>query len=165
MAPSALTEPPPAQGPGVTVPFAAPPTERDRKRLWITLGVAGGLVLLCVIGGVIGVAVLIASSRVSSADATGKVHDYLDALQSRDYSRAYDDLCAAQQNKRSESEFESSQQDQPDISSYQINQPTQTSDGYDVPASIELVNGQQIDATFGVVLDAPGDLRICSVTS
>jgi hypothetical protein len=92
------------------------------------------------------------------------VTDYLDALEARDYPRAYDQFCADLQKQRSLSEFERNQEQQPDISSFEVQSATQTSDGYDVPAQVELVNGQSLNATFGVVLDGPGDLRICSIT-
>jgi hypothetical protein len=162
--PAPPTEPPPRPGPGVIVPFAAPPTDRDRKRMWISLSIAGGLVLLCLVGGIVGVVSLVASSHVSSADATARVSSYLDALKRHDFQAAYDDLCTDQRDKHSEKDFARSQADQVDISSYELGTPIQKSNGFTVPARIELVDGRLVDATFGVVVDGPGELRVCSVT-
>ena len=158
------TEPaPPAAGPGVTVPFAAPPTERDRKRLWIGLGVGAGLLVLCLVGGVVGLVALVASSRVTATDAAEKVNHYLSALQARDYDTAYDDLCAAQQQKVTRDEFRGRQEDQPNITSYQIGPPIEHTDRFDVPAQVRFEDGDEASVTVGVVLDGPGDLRVCSV--
>ena len=52
--------PAPPPGPGAAPPFAAPPTDRNKRGLWIGL-IAGGLALvLCCVGGVFGIAVLAA---------------------------------------------------------------------------------------------------------
>src|SRR4051812_21394838 len=159
----AVESAPPAAGPGVTVPFAAPPTERDRKRMWITVGVGAGLLVLCLVGGVVGLVALVASSKVSAADATARVDHYLSALQSRDYDSAYDDLCAAQRDKHSLEEFRASQEDQPTITAFEIGQPVEHTDRFDVPVRIRVEDGDEVSATVGVVLDGPGDLRVCSV--
>src|SRR5437016_152585 len=45
--------PSPPRGPGVAPPFAAPPTDRSRKSLWIGLGVGALLLVLCCVGGVV----------------------------------------------------------------------------------------------------------------
>lgn len=158
-------EPQPDRGPGVPVPFAAPPTERDSKRLWITLGVAGLLVILCVVGAVGGLGYVVATSRGSASQATDRVNSYLNALQNRDYPTAYDQLCADLRKQRTEAQFEREQRSQPDISSYQIGtaEPTD-SGGYTVPAQVELASSERVNATFGLVLDGPGDLRICSIS-
>jgi len=146
------------------VPFAAPPTERDRKRLWISLGVGGFLVLLCLVGGAVGLAALVASARVTPADATDRVTHYLDALRGHDYPAAYDDLCTDRRDKQTEKEFAQAQSGQSDISSYQLDTPVQRRDGFSVPAHVEAVDGRSTRVTFGLVLDSPGELRICSIT-
>jgi hypothetical protein len=159
------TEPqPPRSATGAVVPFAAPPTERDSKRLWITLGVGGGLALLCLVGGIIGFAALVVSSQAKPSDATARVTHYLEALRGHDYPAAYDDLCMDRQDKQTEKEFAQAQADQTDISSYQLGTPVQRSNGFSVPADVEAVNGRTTRVTFGLVLDSPGELRICSVT-
>jgi len=154
---------PPAAGPGVTVPFAAPPTERDRKRLWISLGVGAGLLVLCLVGGVLGLVALVSSSRVTATDAAEKVDHYLSALQARDYDAAYNDLCADQQQKLTRDEFRGRQEDQPGITSYVIGQPVEHTDRFDVPVQVRVEGGDEVSATVGVVLDGPGDLRVCSI--
>src|SRR5436309_9937590 len=96
-----LTEqvPAPPPGPGVRAPFAAPPTERDRKRLWISLVVGAVLLLLCCGGGVVGFGVLVvATDRALPAEATAVVERYLTGLRDGDYQKAYDQLCGAHQD-------------------------------------------------------------------
>jgi hypothetical protein len=153
-----------APGPGVVVPFAAPPTDRDRKRLWISLGIGGALIVVCVIGCVIGLVVLANSAKVSPQDATRVVTKYLDALQDRDYATAYDSLCTQQQEKQSEQQFRRSQSGT-EISSYQVGTATATKSNteFTVPATVRFASGQLHDYTFRVLMEGPGDLRICGI--
>jgi hypothetical protein len=153
-----------APGPGVVVPFAAPPTDRDRKRLWISLGIGGALAVLCVIGCVIGFVVLARSAQVSPQDATRVVTSYLDALRDRDYATAYDALCTQQQEKQSEQQFRRSQSGT-EISSYEVGTATATksSTEFSVPATVRFASGQLRDYTFRVLMEGPGDLRICGI--
>ena len=50
--------PAPPPGPGAAPPFAAPPTDKNKRGLWIGLGVGGLVLLLCCVGGIFGVGVL-----------------------------------------------------------------------------------------------------------
>src|SRR5262245_28432235 len=49
----------PPPGPGVQPPFAAPPTDGDRTRVWVGLGVGAAALVLCCLGGLAGLAGLI----------------------------------------------------------------------------------------------------------
>ncbi|MBO0869709.1 MAG: hypothetical protein J2P15_14200, partial [Micromonosporaceae bacterium] len=101
----------PPPGPGVLVPFSAPPTERDRKRLWITLGISGFLLLLCCVGGVVGFGGLIVeSNRATEAASVTVVHDYLEGLRTRNFGSSYNQLCPQLQQQTSRSEFQSTQE-------------------------------------------------------
>jgi hypothetical protein len=151
-----------APGPGVVVPFAAPPTDRDRKRLWISLGVGGALAVLCVIGCVIGLVVIANSTRVTPQDATAVVTKYLDALSERDYATAYDSLCTQQQEKQSEQQFRRAQS-AAEISSYEVGTATQHNTEFTVPATVRFASGRVRDLTFQVLMEGPGDLRICGI--
>ena len=87
--------PAPPPGPGVVPPFAAPPRDRDRKSLWIGLGVGGLLLVLCCVGGVLGIGVLASGSEdILRSEATSVVDTYLGALRRENYREAYDQLCS-----------------------------------------------------------------------
>ncbi|MBN1172472.1 MAG: hypothetical protein JXA67_09890 [Micromonosporaceae bacterium] len=75
-------------------PFAAPPAQRDAKRLWIGLGAGALVMVLCCVGGLVGLGFLYAGS-VQEADFNARqlVIQYLEALQDRDYPAAYRLLC------------------------------------------------------------------------
>src|SRR5437899_7527140 len=88
--------PAPPPGPGVRTPFAAPPTERDRKRLWISLGVGALLLVLCCAGGIVGFgALVVAQNKAIPQEAVTVVDRDLSGLRARNYQQAYDQLCAA----------------------------------------------------------------------
>jgi hypothetical protein len=100
--------PPPPQGPGVYPPFPAPPVEGRGRRIGVGLGLGAG-VLLLVCGG--GVAAAVGLTRVMSSalneQAEVVVGDYLEALRDREWSQAYDMLCAQAQQEETESQFTS----------------------------------------------------------
>ena len=88
--------PAPPRGPGVAPPFAAPPTDRNRRGLWIGLGVGGLVLVLCCVGGLFGFGlILVSGAEKVKTEAHQVVTDYLSALQREDYNKAYDLLCPA----------------------------------------------------------------------
>ncbi|MBT8223886.1 MAG: hypothetical protein HKP61_04375 [Dactylosporangium sp.] len=87
-------EPPTPPGPGVEPPFAAPPTQRDPKKLWIGLGIGALAVVLCCAGGIFGFGVLVAGTvKETEIGARQLAADYLGALKDEDYPAAYRLLC------------------------------------------------------------------------
>jgi hypothetical protein len=87
-------EPPAPPGPGVAPPFVAAPTDRDRKTVWIGLGIGALVFVLCCVGGIGGVGVFLAGTlQETRSQAKQTVGDYLDALQHEEYSTAYDLRC------------------------------------------------------------------------
>jgi hypothetical protein len=89
-----VTVPGPPPGPGVAPPFVAPPADRNRRGLWIGLGVGGVLLLLCCVGGVFGIGVLIVGTiDEAKRQATAVVEEYLNATIDRDFDRARDQFC------------------------------------------------------------------------
>src|SRR4051794_15605559 len=71
-------EPLPPPGPGVTPPFTAPPSDRDRRGLWLGLGVAAVMLVLCCVGGAVGVGLLaVSTSRQVQTTARATVVRYL----------------------------------------------------------------------------------------
>src|SRR3954447_8667918 len=108
MMPSPTEVPAPPTGPGVVTPFAAPPRDRDLKGLWIGLGVGGLVLVLCCVGGVLGIAFLIPyADSLGKAQVASVVEDYLTALRNQDYATAHDEyLCAQERQGHSVAWFE-----------------------------------------------------------
>jgi hypothetical protein len=112
--------PAPPQGPGVAPPFAAPPRDRDNKRLWIGLGVGGLVLALCCVGGVLGIGVIASGSEdLVRGQATSVVRTYLEALAEQSYTDAYDQLCGKITQNLSRRDFEV-QVGQPRVTQYSI---------------------------------------------
>jgi hypothetical protein len=133
--PPGVPVPPP--GPGVTPPFTAPPTDRSRRGLWIGLGAGALALVLCCVGGVFGLGLLVAStSKQVETDATEVVRGYLDALESRDYDKAYSYLCPALTKRLSANEFAEQQRARPRPVAYQLRKPQQVGDSVAVLADI-----------------------------
>src|SRR4051812_773321 len=92
--PGFAAPPAPPKGPGVAPPFAVPPRDRDNKRLWIGLGIGGLVVVLCCVGGVLGIGVIASGGEdLVRGQAGSVVRTYLDALAEQSYTDAYDQLC------------------------------------------------------------------------
>src|SRR3954471_21227173 len=86
--------PPPPPGPGVVAPFSAPPRDRDRRGLWIGLGVGGLILVLCCVGGIVGIVLLLPyADSLGKAQVAAVVEDYLTAVRDRDYTTARRQLC------------------------------------------------------------------------
>src|SRR6185436_73754 len=93
------TAPPP--GPGVLVPFIAPPTDgrrRRRGRAWIFVGVAIAIVVIGCVGGV--GSLMYFATRVVINQQHDAVVDYLTAVQAQDYPKAYAMQCPRERERR-----------------------------------------------------------------
>ncbi|MEU7752775.1 hypothetical protein AB0B57_30000 [Micromonospora sp. NPDC049101] len=116
-----MTAPAPPPGPGVAPPFAAPPTEGRRTRLWIGLGVGALAVVLCCGGGgsaVVGLFVTgVQAVREQARTVTG---DYYQALVERNYGRAYEQLCDDAQQRESQPEFERRAAAEPQVAAFRL---------------------------------------------
>lgn len=76
-------------------PFVAPPVDRDKKRLWIGLGVGALALLVCCVGGIVGGVLLFAGgTREMQIQAKEVVTEYLGALTDEEYPAAYNLLCS-----------------------------------------------------------------------
>lgn len=150
-------------GPGVRTPFAAPPTERDNKRLWIVLGIGLAVVLVCCVGGIFGFGALVYSqngSQVQPREAVSVVGDYLQDLQYNDYTGAYNLLCDNDQQQESMNEFQYRQSQRSVIKDYSIGQPRSSFSSVDVPVLVLRYSGPETD-DFTVIRQQAGGLRIC----
>lgn len=158
-----LPIPPAPRGPGVRVPFPSPPTERDRKRLWISLGLGGAALLLCCGGGVAGfIGLAVASERAIPAEARTVVQDFLDGLAHRDYKKAYAQVCTSRQDQQSLDEFTAVEQRHPQIASFRLEEPVVHSSLITVTADVREVDGGGGAELYTLVSDRQaGELRVC----
>ncbi|SCL63467.1 hypothetical protein GA0070604_4979 [Micromonospora eburnea] len=156
-----IPEPPP--GPGVAPPFAAPPTEGGRARLWLGLGVGALAVLLCCGGG--GAAIVgLAVSNVQAIQEQGRTvtNNYYRALVARNWSKAYDQLCADARRRESRPEFEQRVATEPQITGYRVGDvDTQT---LTVPVDVTLAGGRREAQTVTLAPDQQtGAVEVCGV--
>jgi hypothetical protein len=156
---------PPPPGPGVAPPFAAPPTDRNKRTLWIGLGVGGLIALLCCVGGVIGMGVIVASANdQSERNATNTVVKYLDAMKAQQIDVAYAQLCPQLARRMSRSSLRNLAQ-QRNISGYSLDDPLVGS-SVDITAHIDTAAGD-IEETYTLVPASEGDatrFEICGIT-
>jgi len=155
--------PPPPPGPGVQAPFAAPPTERDRKRLWIGLGIGAALLVLCCGGGAFGIGAFIVNrTDALRSEGASVVRQYLDGLRDGNYRRSYDLLCGDLRAAMSYGEYSSTQERQPRVVSYTLDPPQLTSDGVVVDVDVTTTGGTADHRRYDLVEDAEAAaLRIC----
>ena len=149
----------------VLVPFTAPPTERNRKRLWITLGISGALLVLCCAGGGFGfLTLLVQSSRATETSSVTAVQDYLEGLRTGNFDKSYDQLCEEVRQRTSRTEFRDSQQSEPAVESYSVGSPTQVRNGLSVPASVQVTSGGTQNWEFLLVPEGSiGSVKICGI--
>lgn len=155
--------PAPPRGPGVQPPFPAPPVEGKGRRLGVSLGVAGGvLVLVC--GG--GVAALIGLGVSATSAITEQVHtavgDYLEAVRDRDYAEAYDRLCDRAQRRETEAQFQSRVAAEEPISSFRLGEVDMVTGS--VPVDVTYADGATARLVAEVQQDTgTGAFEVCSV--
>ncbi|MEV6923182.1 hypothetical protein AB0M46_01520 [Dactylosporangium sp. NPDC051485] len=99
--------PPPPRGPGVLAPFVSPPRDRDLRGLWISLVVGALVVVLCCVGGVVGVVLLVPyADGVAKKQVVSEVETYLVAVRDENFTVARRQLCAREQRTHSIGWFE-----------------------------------------------------------
>ena len=161
--PPASTVPPPPPGPGVLAPFPAPPTEGRRLRLGLGLGV-GAAVLVLVCGGGLAAAFGLTAIMSNALDEQAQVviGDYLEDLEAKRYSEAYDKLCAPERARTTEAEFTSEVAADEPITDWQVGEVDLTSLG--VPVSVTYANGEtgQLEAVLGQNPET-GQFQVCSL--
>ncbi|NJC71064.1 hypothetical protein HC031_15285 [Planosporangium thailandense] len=157
--------PPPPQGPGVTPPFTAPPADRNRRGLWIGLGIGALVLILCCVGGIAGFGLLaVGTSRQIQADATKVVRGYLDALENGEYDTAYSYLCSDLKGRVTSTQFAQVQERRPRPVGYDIHQ-VQIGNAIIVPVDVRYEDGSAALRTFELRQEPGGsELRICRGT-
>jgi hypothetical protein len=151
--------PPPPPGPGVAPPFAAPPTDRDNKGLWIGLSAGALLLVLCCVGGIGGIVLLSADGGLAKTQAVQVVSGYLDALMDEDYGGAYDLLCEEQSGAMSRTEFRRLASRNP-IESYEVGDVTVQGQEILVEVRVKPVSGTAQTGDYRVVQEST-ELKVC----
>jgi hypothetical protein len=109
----------------VRAPFATPPTERDRKRLWLGLGIGAALLVVCCGGGVVGLGALVVNrTDALRTEASRVVTEYLSDLSGEHYDSAYRLLCGSLRGAMTESQFADRQDSGPRVARFAITSTT-----------------------------------------
>lgn len=157
--------PDPPQGPGVTPPFATPPTEGRSSRLWFGLGI-GALVMVLVCGG--GIAAVIGLVTTAGTALNEQVQvvvgGYFEAVRQKRWQDAYTQLCEESQKDETLTAFTSRVSAQEPIRSYKIGSLSIAAIEPVVP--VDVVYGSGADGTLQVSLrqdGSTGQFEVCSV--
>jgi hypothetical protein len=153
--------PAPPPGPGAAPPFAAPPTDKNKRGLWIGL-IAGGLLLvLCCVGGVFGIGVLVVGSTEQAKNqAEATVEAYLEAVQAQDWETAHQQLCSPFAAQVSPSQLAARERRQP-FTTYRLDEAT-LSETVDVVAHLQTSTGE-VQRLFQLVTEDTR-LAICGIS-
>lgn len=158
-----IPEPPP--GPGVVPPFAAPPTEGRTVRTWLGVGAGALALLLCCGGGgsaLFGLAVT--STKAAAEQARVVTGDYYQALQDRQYDRAYQLLCDDVQQHESLTQFERQVGSEPNVTAYQVGEP-QVGNTVVVPVEVTRAGtGTETQHVRLVPDSGGGGLEVCGIS-
>jgi hypothetical protein len=155
--------PPPPPGPGVQPPFPAPPVEGRGKRIGWSLGIGAGVLLLICGGGVAAVIGLAASmSGALNERAHKAVTQYLDALDSKQYNKAYSLLCRQAKEDETPAQFEDRASAMTPIDHYTLGDLDLLN--LAVPVDATYANGDtgQLEAYLGQDQDT-GDFEVCDI--
>ncbi len=153
--------PPIAPGPGVVPPFAAPPREGNRRRLWVGLSVGAVVLALCCGGGVAGIVALVESSSAArSAEAKTVVTRYMTAWQKADFPGAYQLLCSDVRDTVSFADFSDTLAEKR-VSTFDVGKPQLNTSTTVVPVEVMFAGGDIENDSFGVVVDKNQDSKIC----
>ena len=155
--------PSPPQGPGVHPPFPAPPVEGKGKRIGLAFGIAATvLVLVCGGGGIALVGLGTSAQGAMDERAQAAVRGYLDAVQKRDYNKAYDLLCDQTQRAESPAEFRSRIAEEPVITQYTLGAFDLVNLSVPVEATFENGQTDQLDAVLAQD-NSTGAFEVCEL--
>ncbi|SDZ25661.1 hypothetical protein SAMN05444365_10881 [Micromonospora pattaloongensis] len=160
--PAVVPTPPP--GPGARPPFAAPPTEGRTARVWVGIGVAALAVLLCCGGGAAAlVGIAVTGTQAVNERSHAVVAAYFDAVEQREYAKAYALLCDDIHRRESVPEFERRVSAEPAIDSYTIGDAT-IANVVIVPVDVRYDRGGQRTLHVELSQDAgTGEFEVCGI--
>jgi hypothetical protein len=155
--------PTPPPGPGVAPPFPAPPSEGRAGRIWMSVGIAAVVAMICCGGGAVAVlGIGLTTTQALTEQAEAQVGQYLDALRDEDYSLAYSYICDQEQNSTSRRDFIDEMAEQPVISSYRLGELNAYSTELLMPAELTYSGGQQVQVEYILVQDtSTAQLEVC----
>jgi hypothetical protein len=158
-----LVVPPPPPGPGVQPPFPAPPVEGKGKRIGWSLGIGAGVLLLICGGGVAAVIGLVSSmSGAFNERAHKAVTEYLDALEERQYVKAYGMLCREAKDDETPAEYTDRISQMPAIQSYTLGDLDLVNLSVPVDATYQSGETAELEAYLGQNQDT-GAFEVCDV--
>ncbi|MEU4694952.1 hypothetical protein [Actinoplanes sp. NPDC023714] len=120
MSTAPYVSPPPA-GPGVHPPFPAPPVEGRGRRIGMGLGIAGGILALVCGGGAVAVFGLAnAMDNAINEQVDVVVGRYMEAVQDREFTKAYGLLCQDSRNQESRDDYVTRMTASEQVASYYV---------------------------------------------
>jgi hypothetical protein len=141
MPPPGPSIPAPPQGPGAAPPFAVPPTERDKRRMWRSIGIGIAVLLLCCTGAAGGIGVIIYSGvDEAKRQAKATVNAFLGAVHDGDARGARQYVCEDPAQGVNAPTLVSRAADT-DFSTYTFGDPDANSSGIDVPVTLTTPRG------------------------
>lgn len=163
----------PPSGPGVQPPFVAAPIEGRRARMWLGLGLAGGLLAACCGIGVVAVGgLLVLGQEAANEQARAAVDEYLAALADQHWEEAYDLRCPADRQAESLAEFTDRVSQPPQIDSYDVGDLKLEQSGgpfasdASVPAELTYADGTTGTVTYALEQNAnTGQFQVCQAAT
>jgi len=157
--------PTPPPGPGAAPPFAAPPTDRNKRGLWIGLSAGFVLLALCCVGAIVGVGALVVfGTEEAKKEATATVERYLDAVMAEEWTLAHDELCPSLAARVTASQLAQQESRQP-FTQYALDEPAFTeAGGIDVLAHLNTSSGEVV-RQFRLDTADEGQLAICAIVT
>lgn len=153
--------PAPPPGPGTAPPFAAPPSDRNKRSLWVWLTVGGLLLVVCCGGSVFGVGALyVAGVNDAKKQATATVTAYLNAVLEQNWELAHQQLCSPLAERISPSDLASRERRQR-FESYTLDEP-KIAETVDVLAHLSTSGGEAL-RLFQLDTEGGGRLSICGI--
>ncbi|WP_328348693.1 Rv0361 family membrane protein [Micromonospora sp. NBC_00421] len=156
--------PAPPPGPGVAPPFAAPPTEGSRRRLWLGLGVGAlALVICCGGGGAAAVGLVVSNVQAIEEQGQSVTDDYYRALVDKQYGKAYEKLCDDARRRESRGEFTRRVAAEPAVASYRVGDVDPQT--LTVPVDVTFSGGGRDTQQVTLAADQQsGGMEVCGVS-
>jgi hypothetical protein len=155
------TRPTPPQGPGVVPPFAAPPTDGIRRRMWIGLSVGALALILCCVGGIGGIVALEATAVKARTNAATKVvTNFLTDWQQSNYAGAYQLLCDDTRQQISLTSF-AAQLSQRDLADFTVGRPNLSTSVALVPVTLRFSGGGIENEQYPVTVNSQNESEVC----